>query len=308
MAIATAAGVATTRTDLSAHVTLWIVLTAIISCGTACLWSAGLQVDLGSTLLMAELIVSFVLLAWISWLFGRMFFDFDILRRLTATFQDFFFSAAQLTALAAASGLLIYLAANAGATFPMRDDILEYFDSLLGFEWNVISYWLDSHPVLDEVLLHAYDSVVPQIAIITILGSILFPGQRNKEFFTLFLVSVLITNLVFIFVPAVGPLGKADVDSLNHLLDIRAGSSIMTYNRTLSLITFPSYHAALAVVITYSARYRYWSLLPFFLLNAIMLAATPPEGGHYLVDILAGALVALASILIVRRRLVCYEP
>ena len=36
-------------------------------------------------------------------------------------------------------------------------------------------------------------------------------------------------------------------------------------------------------------------------LNAVMLIAIPPIGGHYLVDMLAGALIAGLAIVVVRR-------
>jgi hypothetical protein len=44
------------------------------------------------------------------------------------------------------------------------------------------------------------------------------------------------------------------------------------------------------------ARLR-WFIMP---INATMLLATPVEGTHYLADMIAGALVAGAAILIVR--------
>ena len=307
MANATAAGVPAARIDLSAHVTLWIVLAALLLCGTACLWSAGLQADLGSTWIMAEPILSFMLLASISWVLGHVFPSFQVFRRLAATFQDLFLSAAQLTALAAISGLLIYLAASAGAAFPMRDDTLEYFDSMLGFDWYSVSYWLNKHPLLDGFLLRTYTSLNIQTPLVLAFGSVLHPGQRNSEFIALSLVSILITLLVFLFIPAVGMIGKYNTDFLVRLLDIRAGTSFMDYNYTSGIITFPSYHTVLAILIPFAARYRCWSLLPALLVNIIMLASTSPDGGHYLVDILAGALVALTSIIIVRRCLVSYE-
>ena len=308
MTNATAAGVASARMEVSAYVTLWITLTAILLCGAACLWVAGLQADFGSTLLLVEPATVFVLLGCMFSSLSNALYKFRILRQLAATFEDFFLSTAQMTGLAAVSGLLVYLAANAGARFPMRDDTLEYFDALLGFNWHVISHWIADRPTLDAFLLYAYQSLDLQITCLLFLGSALHTRQRNKEFISLFLVSIIITSIIFIFVPAFGMFGRLDENTLDRLLDIRAGQSIMTYNCVIGIITFPSYHTVLAVLITYSARYRYWSFVPALFVNIIMLTATSPEGGHYLIDMLAGAVVAMLSILIVRRCFSNGEP
>jgi len=57
------------------------------------------------------------------------------------------------------------------------------------------------------------------------------------------------------------------------------------------IITFPSLHAALAVILVAAlwpvARVR-WVI---FGLNALMLAATPIDGSHYFIDVLAGIAV-----------------
>ncbi|RUU98470.1 hypothetical protein EOB36_23690 [Mesorhizobium sp. M6A.T.Cr.TU.017.01.1.1] len=39
---------------------------------------------------------------------------------------------------------------------------------------------------------------------------------------------------------------------------------------------------------------------PIAVLNALMIIATLPEGGHHLIDVLAGAMVGVASIFAVR--------
>ncbi len=44
-----------------------------------------------------------------------------------------------------------------------------------------------------------------------------------------------------------------------------------------------------------------WLRTPFLALNLMMLAATPLFGGHYLVDMIAGAILTTASIAASRR-------
>jgi len=66
-------------------------------------------------------------------------------------------------------------------------------------------------------------------------------------------------------------------------------------SRLQGLISFPSYHTVLAVLLTYAHR-RSLLLAPIALVNGIMLFSIPSYGGHYLIDIIAGAAVALLAI------------
>lgn len=58
------------------------------------------------------------------------------------------------------------------------------------------------------------------------------------------------------------------------------------------IVTFPSFHAAAAVLLGrafWNVRVLRW---PFVVLNGLMLTAAVPIGGHYVVDILAGIVTA----------------
>ena len=62
------------------------------------------------------------------------------------------------------------------------------------------------------------------------------------------------------------------------------------------IITFPSLHAALAVILIaafWPVPLARWISL---VVNALMLAATPIDGSHYLIDILAGIGIAVGCI------------
>jgi membrane-associated phospholipid phosphatase len=67
------------------------------------------------------------------------------------------------------------------------------------------------------------------------------------------------------------------------------------------LISFPSFHTANAILIV-------WTLWPIHLLrfvllplNLLLIASTPLCGAHYVIDIVGGAAVAFAAILVTSR-------
>ncbi len=62
------------------------------------------------------------------------------------------------------------------------------------------------------------------------------------------------------------------------------------------LIGFPSYHAVLALLVVWYARKLAVIRWIALALNAVVLVATPIQGGHHVVDVLAGFAVAAAAI------------
>jgi membrane-associated phospholipid phosphatase len=66
------------------------------------------------------------------------------------------------------------------------------------------------------------------------------------------------------------------------------------------IITFPSLHAALAVILVvalWPVAVLRWGVLA---LNTLMLAATPIDGSHYFIDVLAGVAVAMVALVAAR--------
>ena len=69
----------------------------------------------------------------------------------------------------------------------------------------------------------------------------------------------------------------------------------------LGLVSMPSMHTAVGVLMIAVAR-RTWLFWPAFGYGTVMISATPVWGGHYLVDLIAGAALALASAAVVAWR------
>ena len=284
----------------SRYVALWLILIPAFAGGCAWLLAGGVAIDTASVWAAAKPVILLVVAAMALHRLGRRSL-LPVLRKVAFVTEDLFLSASQALAIGIVSGLLIYLAARAGAVFPMRDGALVYADSLLGFDWDAVSHWVAARPLLSNLLRQTYLTSMAQGGAVLLLGSVMRPGERNQEFLWTVAAGVALTAAVFVFVPAIGKVGCWDTAFVDRLLEIRGGRSGMSYARTASLVSFPSFHTVAAVLITYAARRHWWSLFPMALLNTVMLAAIPPIGGHYLIDIIGGAAVACASIMVERQ-------
>jgi membrane-associated phospholipid phosphatase len=75
---------------------------------------------------------------------------------------------------------------------------------------------------------------------------------------------------------------------------------ILDFARVQGLVTFPSFHTTLAIITTWAVRDVRYISIPVLLLNAVVIVSTLPEGGHHLVDICAGGIIAAVAILTVQ--------
>ena len=279
----------------SQYSALWLILAATFTSGCSWLMATRVAIDTASVWAAAKPVTFIFMAAMVLRGLGRRS-TLPALQKAAAVAEDLFFSASQALAIGIVSGLLIYLAARAGAVFPLRDGALAYADSLLGFDWDAVSRWLAAYPVVSSLLRQTYLTSMAQGGAVLLLGSVMRPGERNGEFLWTVAAGVALTAAIFAFVPAAGKIGYWTTDFLDRLLEIRGGTSGLSYTRTASLVSFPSFHTVAAVLVTYAARRHWWSLIPMALLNAVMLASISPVGGHYLIDIVGGAAVACAAI------------
>jgi hypothetical protein len=193
-----------------------------------------------------------------------------------------------------AGTVLIYLAAACGG--PTRDAALAMIDAALGFDWTRWYNLLAPYRGLRFVLWLGYLSLFPQI-----LVSIFWFSCRDLDYFNYELllnniVALLITTAIFLLFPAFGHLAPGREREIQVLLAVRGGGRLsFDLSQLQGLISFPSYHTVLAVLLTWAHRRS--ALLPLVaLVNAVMLFSIPSYGGHYLIDMIAGAAVAFLAI------------
>ena len=207
--------------------------------------------------------------------------------------------------------ILSYLVARSGGS--LWDSTLHDWDRALGFDWLAYARLVDAHPSLVLAYRLAYASLIPQtVAVIFALG---FSGRLDQ--LRTFVLAAILSGSVAILAsplfPAVGNFaylglhpgdfasvwqstGLADV---RDFLAVRTGALPALDLRTMQgIIVFPSYHGALATVTLWAfwrsgMRALRW---PGTVLAIVTIAATPIDGGHYSVDVIAGIGIAIASI------------
>lgn len=198
--------------------------------------------------------------------------------------------------------VLTYLCAR--CAMPLRDDALESLDRAVGFDWAAWSAWVERHHMVHVVLRLAYVSLLPQIVLCCCVLPLTAGRQRLSELFWSALAAILVTAAVSALLPALGAYqhhGLAErADWLPDLLALRRpGPVAFGLGGMNGVVTMPSFHAVLAVLFIRAHRRTGAVGYVAAALNLTMLVSTPSEGGHYLCDVIAGCMVAAASILVV---------
>ncbi|RUX03957.1 phosphatase PAP2 family protein [Mesorhizobium sp. M8A.F.Ca.ET.059.01.1.1] len=207
--------------------------------------------------------------------------------------------------------LVSYLAA--ATSRPLLDNYLAAGDASLGFDWVAYVRLLNEYPSIDHVLSIAYNSLSVQLLLLPAILALTARRDRLEEFVAHYGVAGCLTCLVMTAVPAAGTFDfyrpSADIlssfspgASTRHLEQLHALRTLKPFllERPEGLVTFPSFHATLAAIFAYSMRGIRYISLPVYALNVMLILATFPEGGHYLVDVLAGLAVAAVAIQFVR--------
>jgi len=206
------------------------------------------------------------------------------------------------------------LASTAG--LPFQDSHLAALDQSLGFDWVAFLALTNSAPILSAVLVWAYHSAAPQLLALCLFLSFTNREERLAEFFSLLAVTWLATEILMALLPAAG--AYAYYEPPKHLFDNFSSNAGMWHHQLLQylrteasprlelsnvagLITFPSFHTILAIITIYAVRGISYMFRPTLVLNLVVIVSTLPEGGHHLVDIVVGAAVAGAAILLVQR-------
>jgi hypothetical protein len=229
-----------------------------------------------------------------------------------------YFTVALVPFSALAFGDLGHVVSYLSRSRPFWDDLLAKGDEALGFDWVGMLQWANEHPVVTALAYGIYMSAGFQ----SIMAPILLAGLGRYRALQVTTIALLLTLIVTYgtawLLPALGTYEFYGIDPSQHpniavrvaslhvpeIMGMRDGS-ILNISRLAptGLITFPSFHAANAVLLAWALWHVSYLRYPGLILNGLMLLATPLHGSHFLVDVLAGVLnatlaIATASILL----------
>lgn len=280
------------------RVRLWLLILAVAVFTAAQMHASGLALDAASTLTPVLSCVGLELLA-----------SFYSAWRPEPRFAASLSGLAQIIAFSACAAPLSYaVAATDGSLW---DGTLAAFDRSLGLDWLAYLHGLNDHPWIGRVLSLAYQSLMPQLALMVIVLGLSGRLSTVREFVLAFVIAGTVSVVLSGLLPALGTykhfgLRPGDFPALNptapylhlaHLMGLRDGTfRVVSLSHIQGIITFPSFHAAAGVLLIryfWVSRITRW---PGLALNAALIAATPIDGGHYFVDVGGGVLIAVLSI------------
>ncbi len=215
---------------------------------------------------------------------------------------------AQLGLITALTTPVIYMAA--AADLPMQDGNLAYLDRMLGLDWPAYFHFIYDRPALVPFAIFAYAMIGwPMFGVPIVLG-VTRHYHRLQQFTLACILSLITTTVISTLLPAIGTFHEYGIafdpvkfNPGNYLIQmhdlplLRDGSlRELDLMKLGGIITFPSFHAAAAVLYLW-ALWSVWWMRPVALIaNIGMLLATPMVGGHYFVDVFAGIGVAVLAI------------
>lgn len=211
--------------------------------------------------------------------------------------------------------VLSYLAASLG--LPLIDDKLAAIDTALGFDWIGLIAFMNEHATFGILTTMIYNSLFPQFALVVLLLSMTRHFDELAELVDAYWITLLLSIIISGVLPALDPFGyygltlnpddvvkpTAGIVFLPDLLSLRAGTfTTFDFGALQGMVAFPSFHAALALMMCWSVRRMPWALIFLLPYNGLMLLATLTEGGHYLADVVAGGSILLV-VLTLRHKL-----
>ena len=189
---------------------------------------------------------------------------------------------------------------------PLVDSYLAASDHALGLDWLATYKWVMAHQMIYKMLYVVYSSLVPQLLLLIFILNYRGRSARAWEMMWLFMVSCLICVVLSGIWPAVGAFGYYHVENdrayVHVFMALHDGTlKIIGDTPIQGIIQFPSFHVALAILLTYAARGMPVLFIFYLELNTLVFLSTPSIGGHHFADLWGGIALAVVSILVVKK-------
>lgn len=275
----------------------WIVTLGIVAVDAIWIAASDFRFDLASAVKVVAVCSLLLAIGW-----------FYRVKRPMENFEVMCVETALLLAFSSAGAVLSYLVTS--LNLPLIDPWLLKSDAAMGFDWMAYAGFIYSTPWLAASASVVYITTISQIALCVVVVGLSGDIARSRRLGAAVVFSGMICIGVSGILPSAGAMGFlqpshdfiaqgmpiVDLSYKQVFFDLRSGAErFISLDALYGLIAFPSYHgtlSALVVISLWSVRYLRFVALPF---NLLVLAATPPEGGHHLTDTLAGVGVAFLA-------------
>ena len=185
----------------------------------------------------------------------------------------------------------------ASTAAPLADPLLRRADLLMfGIDRGRLIAELHMSPATLRFWTFVYDSfaVTPTLAMVLLI----FTGQRSRAWalLTAIIGCAVVCILFILIVPAYGS-PPFPYDYVHVLKGVRDGS-LRTLDGSVitGMITFPSMHAADAVMLAIAFSWLGKWAAPLVVLNVLMFFSAMLVGAHYAIDLVGGGVLGVASI------------
>jgi hypothetical protein len=194
---------------------------------------------------------------------------------------------------------------------PLIDPLLASVDRAMGLDWWGYVVWVKSIPVIGRLLSAAYLSSLAQVAVVIIILGFTRRFERLDRFTLAFMFSSALTIALWTLFPNFGALAFHYAQGLaepNFELVVTKEEAFRLYALYASpppllklsdltgLIGCPSFHTALAIL----SIYALWGV-PYagplaIVVNILVFASIPADGGHHFIDLAGGAIVTALAL------------
>jgi hypothetical protein len=212
-------------------------------------------------------------------------------------------------------GTMSLVALGTGA--PLIDGTLARLDASLGFEVGQFVEWIARLPAAVFLLRVCYSGIVPVIMITAVILVLIKRSDRLWEFCFVYAGTLTGCALISAFLPAIGafvhsPLPRELLDRLPHGAGVYYVSQFVAFRfegqRIINLldfdgvVNFPSFHCCMALLTAYAYRGLGRISAVAYAFNGLVIIASVPIGGHYLIDLIGGAAIWVPFVALTRPR------
>ncbi len=197
--------------------------------------------------------------------------------------------------------LPVVVAARLGSHIPLKDAHLAQFDRAVGLPIPAIVAWA-AHNWLGRFASGCYFWLFPLMRVAVLLPPLAGRARHAQKFLTANVVSFFVGLPLFALFPAVGPWYGYPIPARPDQLGSQATLLLFRhagpcqYHVPAGIVCFPSFHVVWAILCIWALWTFRFLRIPVVTLAALIILSTVTTGEHYILDLIAGAVIAVIAI------------